>query len=179
MIDDCFAHNYRAFNLLGTIPQPLKYVFKTERCFDFRIARAVRLQPSTRKNRMPFGTCGSRAYARCNAASTVADDDIAIGSVADRCLLSGVKQKSHFKGVRTVFDPELTSPTVLLRFRRQRFSYGLRKIYEPFPTCALAVATVRSKADLLQKTPRCVILRTALGDDLAIGIRSPNSINDG
>jgi hypothetical protein len=37
--------------------------------------------------------------------STAADDDIAIGSVADRCLLSGVKQKSHFKGVRTVFDP--------------------------------------------------------------------------
>jgi hypothetical protein len=37
--------------------------------------------------------------------STVADDDIAIGSAADRCLLSGVKQTSHFKGVRTVFDP--------------------------------------------------------------------------
>jgi hypothetical protein len=31
---------------------------------------------------------------------TVADDDIAIGSVADRRLLSGVKQKSHFKGVQ-------------------------------------------------------------------------------
>jgi hypothetical protein len=28
--------------------------------------------------------------------STVADDDIAISSVADRCLLSGVKQESHF-----------------------------------------------------------------------------------
>lgn len=39
---------------------------------------------------------------------TVADDDIAIGSVADRRLLSGVKQKSHFKGVRTVFDPHRT-----------------------------------------------------------------------
>jgi hypothetical protein len=37
--------------------------------------------------------------------STVTDDDIAIGSVADRCLLSGVKQTSHFKGVRAVFDP--------------------------------------------------------------------------
>jgi hypothetical protein len=37
--------------------------------------------------------------------ATVADDDIAIGSVADRCLLSGVIQTSHFKGVRTVFDP--------------------------------------------------------------------------
>src|SRR6266852_6313475 len=36
---------------------------------------------------------------------TVADDDIAIGSVADRCLLSGVIQTSNFKGVRTVFDP--------------------------------------------------------------------------
>ena len=36
---------------------------------------------------------------------TVADDDIAIGSVADRCLLSGVVQTSHFKGVGTVFDP--------------------------------------------------------------------------
>jgi hypothetical protein len=33
---------------------------------------------------------------------------IAIGSVADRCLLSGVMQTPHFKGVRTVFDPELT-----------------------------------------------------------------------
>ena len=38
--------------------------------------------------------------------SAVADDEIAIGSVADRCLLSGVKQKSHFEGVRTVFDPK-------------------------------------------------------------------------
>jgi hypothetical protein len=28
----------------------------------------------------------------------VADDDIAIGSVADRCLLSGVVQTSHFQG---------------------------------------------------------------------------------
>jgi hypothetical protein len=36
--------------------------------------------------------------------STVADDDIAIGSVADRCLLSGVIRTSHFKGVRTVLD---------------------------------------------------------------------------
>jgi hypothetical protein len=36
--------------------------------------------------------------------STVVDDDIAIGSAADRCLLSGEKQTSHFKGVRTVFD---------------------------------------------------------------------------
>jgi hypothetical protein len=34
---------------------------------------------------------------------TVADDDIAIRSVADRCLLSGVIQTSHFKGVTTVF----------------------------------------------------------------------------
>jgi hypothetical protein len=37
--------------------------------------------------------------------STVADDHIAIGSEADRCLLSGVKQTSHFKGVTTAFDP--------------------------------------------------------------------------
>ena len=36
--------------------------------------------------------------------STVADNEIAIGSEADRCLLSGVKQKSHFKDARTVFD---------------------------------------------------------------------------
>jgi hypothetical protein len=36
---------------------------------------------------------------------TVAGDGIAIGSVADRCLLSGVIQTSHFKGVTTVFDP--------------------------------------------------------------------------
>jgi hypothetical protein len=34
---------------------------------------------------------------------TVADDDIAIGSVADRWLVSGVVQTSHFKGFRTVF----------------------------------------------------------------------------
>jgi hypothetical protein len=34
------------------------------------------------------------------------DDDIAISSVADRCLLSGAIQTSHFKGVRTVFDPK-------------------------------------------------------------------------
>ena len=40
--------------------------------------------------------------------SAVANDDIAIGSVADRCLLSGVRQTSHFKGVRTVFDPKRT-----------------------------------------------------------------------
>jgi hypothetical protein len=39
----------------------------------------------------------------------VADDDIAVGSVADRCLLSGVMQTSRFKGVRTVFDPSPTS----------------------------------------------------------------------
>jgi hypothetical protein len=38
--------------------------------------------------------------------STVADDDIAIGSVAERCLLSGVKQTSHFEGVKTAFDPK-------------------------------------------------------------------------
>jgi hypothetical protein len=43
--------------------------------------------------------------------STVADDDIATGSVADRCLLSGVIQTSHFKGVRTVFDPKPKSST--------------------------------------------------------------------
>jgi hypothetical protein len=38
--------------------------------------------------------------------STVAGDDIAVGCVADRCLLSGVIQTSHFEGVRTVFDPQ-------------------------------------------------------------------------
>jgi hypothetical protein len=37
--------------------------------------------------------------------STVADDDVGIGTVADRCLLSGVIQTSHFKCVRTVFGP--------------------------------------------------------------------------
>jgi hypothetical protein len=41
------------------------------------------------------------------ASSTIADDGIAIGSAADRCLLSGVVQTSHFAGVRTVFDPKL------------------------------------------------------------------------
>jgi hypothetical protein len=40
---------------------------------------------------------------------TVAADAIAISSVADRYLLSGVIQTSHFKGVRTVFDPKATS----------------------------------------------------------------------
>ena len=39
-------------------------------------------------------------------APTVADDDIGVGGVADGCLLSGVKQTSHFKGVTTVFDPK-------------------------------------------------------------------------
>jgi hypothetical protein len=38
--------------------------------------------------------------------STVADDEITIGSVADRCLLSGAIQTSHFKGATTVFDPK-------------------------------------------------------------------------
>jgi hypothetical protein len=37
--------------------------------------------------------------------STVAGDEIATGSVDDRRLLSGAIQTSHFKGVRTVFDP--------------------------------------------------------------------------
>jgi hypothetical protein len=41
--------------------------------------------------------------------STVADDDVGVGSVADRCLLSGIKQTSHFKGVTTVLDPQQTS----------------------------------------------------------------------
>jgi hypothetical protein len=40
--------------------------------------------------------------------STVADDDIAIGSAADRCLLSEVEPDIPFKGVRTVFDPTRT-----------------------------------------------------------------------
>ena len=44
--------------------------------------------------------------------STVADDAIAIGSVADRCLLSGITQTSHFKGVRTVFDPDCVKTTL-------------------------------------------------------------------
>jgi len=45
--------------------------------------------------------------------STVAADAIAIGSVADRCLLSGIIQTSHFKGVRTVFDPNRTCDTLI------------------------------------------------------------------
>jgi hypothetical protein len=40
---------------------------------------------------------------------TVTDDDIAIVIIAERCLPSGVIQTSHFKGVRTVFDPTETS----------------------------------------------------------------------
>jgi hypothetical protein len=32
--------------------------------------------------------------------SAIADDEIAIGSVADRCLLSRVAQTSRFEGVR-------------------------------------------------------------------------------
>src|ERR1700730_10943370 len=47
--------------------------------------------------------------------STAVDDDIAVGSVADRCLPSGVIQTSHFKGVRTVFDPTETSNLKMLR----------------------------------------------------------------
>ena len=42
------------------------------------------------------------------SAAAVAGDDIAVGSVADRCLPSGVIQTSYFKGVRTVFDPTAT-----------------------------------------------------------------------
>jgi hypothetical protein len=42
--------------------------------------------------------------------SAVAGDDIAIGSVADRCLLSGVKRTSYFKGGRTVFDYRALGP---------------------------------------------------------------------
>ena len=45
--------------------------------------------------------------------ATVTDDEIAVGSVADRCLLSGVIQTSHFKGVRTVFDPSATLIAIL------------------------------------------------------------------
>jgi hypothetical protein len=62
--------------------------------------------------------------------------------------------------------------------RASDFSWATR-IYEPFPTRALAITTVRSEADLLQETPRCAILRTALRDDPAIGIRSLDGINDG
>jgi hypothetical protein len=51
----------------------------------------------------------------CGLGCTIADDEIAIGSVADRCLLSGVKQKSHFEGVRTIFDPYRSSSA--LRWR--------------------------------------------------------------
>src|ERR1700682_5702492 len=53
----------------------------------------------------PQGRPQCTVAARClsaSLASTVADDDIAIGSVADRCLLSGVIQTSHFEGVTTV-----------------------------------------------------------------------------
>jgi len=41
--------------------------------------------------------------------ATAADDDIAIGSVADRCLLSGAKQTSRRKAATSVFDPDATS----------------------------------------------------------------------
>ena len=54
--------------------------------------------------------------------AAVADDDIAIGEPvgigtlhrggADRCLLSGVIQTSHFNGVRTVFGTKRTSSDV-------------------------------------------------------------------
>jgi hypothetical protein len=48
--------------------------------------------------------------------SAVADDEIAIRSVADRCLLSEVKQISHFNGVRTAIDPfaTLSAPAQLI-----------------------------------------------------------------
>jgi hypothetical protein len=54
----------------------------------------------------PSATCFDKID---DSSAFVADDDIAIGSVADRRLLSGAKQTFHFKGVRTVFDPERTS----------------------------------------------------------------------
>jgi len=44
--------------------------------------------------------------------STVADDDVGVGSVANRCLPSGVIQTSHFKRVTTVLSK--SEPTVRL-----------------------------------------------------------------
>jgi hypothetical protein len=56
--------------------------------------------------------------------STVADDSI--GSVADRCLLSGIKQTSHFKGVRTVFDRSGGwNPGIDIVFAATTFRIGL------------------------------------------------------
>ena len=64
-----------------------------------------------------------------------ADNFIVHGAVADRCLLSGVIQTSHFKGVTTVFDlgrvktcaheerAELFSLLSCLDNRRQRFCF--------------------------------------------------------
>jgi hypothetical protein len=65
----------------------------------------------------PSATCFDKID---DSSAFVADDDIAIGSVADRRLLSGAKQTFHFKGVRTVFDPACVKTAfndmILLRF---------------------------------------------------------------
>src|SRR5258706_7844028 len=62
--------------------------------------------------------------------ATVADDDIAIGSVADRCLLSGVIQTSHFKGVRTGLDPERTWRLPASQFESASPILRVPKIYK-------------------------------------------------
>jgi hypothetical protein len=76
---------------------------------------------------------------------TVAGDGIAIGSVADRCLLSGVIQTSHFKGVTTVFDPsrmlaQRTDGTSIIR----PFRHG----------CRFHRAAPQSRGALLVAPPR-------------------------
>jgi hypothetical protein len=65
------------------------------------------------KNLVVYGADGRGQMFVGRLGTAVADDDIAIGEGigiriahrggADRRLLSGVKQTSHFKGVRTVF----------------------------------------------------------------------------
>jgi hypothetical protein len=59
--------------------------------------------------------------------SAVAGDEIAVGSVADRCLLSGVIQTSDFKGVRTVFDPERSLDGINPTRRRNRLQDASRR----------------------------------------------------
>src|SRR5712672_2738394 len=96
--------------------------------------------------------------------STVADDDIAIGSVADRCLLSGVEQKSHFKGVRSAFDPlqtkaasrygaretaERQSP--VRRQRSRRFAWRQREPTNPFATRPTQPGVPRDGARFLRR----------------------------
>src|ERR1700722_17838202 len=54
----CVANNHFTLNLLGTIPVPAKHLFKTERLFDFRIARPLARNHHGERTARLFGACG-------------------------------------------------------------------------------------------------------------------------